>query len=208
MNTDQYCIGRPRLICIHRHFTICSMARVVNFIECILMMAISVWVQGQTPICEGKFILADSTVFWITTGPILRENFHVSDRESHLSTNRNDTISLNTLRLEEAIGMYTLVSEPDLGKICTKAFRRKSTSTFIKGKKRISVHIHLNAMDLEIWNVSFLLPKNNNVTLEELATIRHAIYKHYKPRVVSETKLYLNYGYLSDYASIFYDEDE
>jgi len=53
-----------------------------------------------------------------------------------------------------------------------------------------------------------MLKENNNVTLEELASIRHSIYRYYKPRVVSETKLYLNYGYLSDSAALFYDEDE
>jgi len=165
---------------------------------------------GQTPIREGKFTLADSTVFWVTYD-VKWKNHRVVDREAYpYITTRGDSMSLENMLTGEILAKHKLVSQPSLQEICEKNFRRNSSVRFAPWKKFLHADVHLNPVDMEIWSILFLLPKeNNNVVLEDLATIRHAIHKLYWPKVVSETDFYMHcYDYLSDSVTLFYDDSD
>jgi len=181
---------------------------------CVFLLLASGLAWGQTPIQEGRFVLADSTVFWvrISKSEVMGKNYRISDLETHpyIDAYRYDTMSLEDKLIGEVLAKHKLVSQPSLQEICEKTFRRNSSVRFAPGKKFLYADVHLNPVNVEIWSVSFLLPKeNNNVTLEDLAAIRHAVHRCYRPKVVSETDFYMHYyDYLSDYVSLYYDSDD
>jgi len=181
----------------------------VNFMVCFFLLLASGHAWTQTPIQEGKFILEDSTFFFVAYD-VKWNNYRVMDRETYPYFRDYSAMPLEDMLIGEMLAKHKLVSVPSLQEICEKTFQRKSSLQFFRGKKSLLVDVHLNPVSLEIWSVSFLLPKkNNNVTLEDLAAIRHAIHQYYRPKVVSETDFYIDYyDYLSDYVSLFYDEDE
>jgi len=186
-------------------FTICSMGRAVDFMGCVFLLLVSGASWGQTPIREGKFTLADSTVFWVTD----KENksfYTVADIEGYPYILPYDTISVMAKFEKYYVNKCKVFSNPRLGDILWKTFRKK-LSDWSPGKRVLSVFVNLNKTDLGIWTVSFLLLKeNNDVSLEDLAAIRRAIYRDYRPEVDIHPTVDRDYfDYFSDYDAVYYD---
>jgi len=185
----------------------CSMVKGVNFIGCLFLLSVGMPTYGQTPIQEGKFTLADSTVFWVTD----RENkdfYMVADIDGYPYILPGDTISVMAKFEKYYINKCKVFSNPRLGEICWNALGKKGTY-WTPGKKTIAVLVSMNKTDLGIWTVSFhLLKENIGVTLEELAAIRHAIHRQYRPEVDIHPTVDRDYfDYFLDYDNFSYEDE-
>jgi len=163
---------------------------------------------GQTPIREGKFILADSTVFWVTD----KENkdfYTVADTEGYPYILPDSTVSVIARFEKHYVNKCKVFSTPSLGDIARKSFRKKVLN-WEPGKKALSVFVNLNKADMGIWTVSFFLAKKNkDFSLEDLAAIRHAIYRDYRPEISIRPSVDRDcFDYFSDYDTIYYNTGE
>jgi len=190
---------------------ICSMVRAVNFVGGIFLVLLwggQTW--GQTLIQEGKFTLTDSTVFFVAAGKDrgTEKNYVISDIETYFYIRDRSSMPLENLLIGEVLANHKLQSNPSFRNIVERAFGKKRTD-FAPKKKFLYIEVHISPVTLKIWSVTFLLKREkNDVTLEDLATIRHAIYQHYKPTIVSNSLFYMDYyDYLMDSTTIFYDDE-